>query len=446
MKKVLLFAAAAMIAACTPKVNLEQVPAPDWYVHEGTFAERNSMMETLPLNAQSKVFFGDNIASQGDWRLFFNDTTIVNRAIPMEWSGEALYRIDQIAKYKPASIFVSVGYWDLCAKDADGKYRSDAKTAIANCKEIMERAAAISPATRLYYLSVVPNARLDAERTADVQKVNEAMKEGAGKYVYVDITSNLVDANGVLKTEFTPDGNMLNGKAYEDIANTLAEHIGSKSLLKVDSVYSTNHGAYYDLRVTNFASVPHQERPVVLLGDSLTDDTEWEEFIPLVNILNMGISGDTVEGMKERVDIIAPQQPIMVFIMAGINDFTSSSSLSAVKLYEKYSELIQKIKEKCPLSQIIVQSTLPMNPIHPHYEGVNERVAELNKLLAAAAPLQRYVFLDVASAVTDEEGNLKADFTTDGCHLNAEGYYTWATKIVSSGLFIGVNAFQSENK
>ena len=65
--------------------------------------------------------------------------------------------------------------------------------------------------------------------------------------------------------------------------------------------------------------------------------------------------------------------------------------------------------------------------------------------LNEAAKVNDYYFLDIASPLKDENGNLRMECTTDGCHLNSTGYFTWATELLQLGrlLVIG-NPYKEE--
>ena len=55
----------------------------------------------------------------------------------------------------------------------------------------------------------------------------------------------------------------------------------------------------------------------------------------------------------------------------------------------------------------------------------NARIREYNALLEDLAQEKGCVYLDVASAVSDETGCLRSDWTFDGVHLNPAGCQAW---------------------
>ena len=55
----------------------------------------------------------------------------------------------------------------------------------------------------------------------------------------------------------------------------------------------------------------------------------------------------------------------------------------------------------------------------------NGRIAEFNAIIVQLAEEKDCTYLDVASAVTGEDGCLRAEETTDGIHLNTKGCVRW---------------------
>ena len=121
-----------------------------------------------------------------------------------------------------------------------------------------------------------------------------------------------------------------------------------------------------------------------MLGNSLINNAPWNELFPFINILNRGISGDVVEGIIDRIDEIADENAGKIFLMTSTNDLLNDQKLPVSELWAKYESLIIKLKEAMPKAILYLQCTLPLNPKTTIYEGNNERIFELNKLLDAA--------------------------------------------------------------
>jgi lysophospholipase L1-like esterase len=181
--------------------------------------------------------------------------------------------------------------------------------------------------------------------------------------------------------------------------------------------------------VSVFRSLPETDNQIIMLGNSLINNGPWAELFPLGLVVNRGISGDVAEGVDQRLDEIVADKPAKIFLITGTNDFINEPELPAIKLWDRYEKLIKDIREQLPGTELYVQSMLPLNPKTKFYAGFNDRAAELNKLLDAGSGRYGYYFIDIASKLTDANGDLQEDCTSDGIHLSAIGYFKWAAEL-----------------
>ena len=85
---------------------------------------------------------------------------------------------------------------------------------------------------------------------------------------------------------------------------------------------SKPRSTYWIQRATLFESLPASEDDIVMLGNSITDGGEWAELLGDAHVKNRGISGDTTDGVLERLGTITRGRPAKVFLLIGINDFS----------------------------------------------------------------------------------------------------------------------------
>ena len=166
-----------------------------------------------------------------------------------------------------------------------------------------------------------------------------------------------------------------------------------------------------------------------MLGNSLNNNALWTELFPMGYVVNRGISGDVINGVCQRVDELVGDQPDKIFLITGTNDLINEPELTALAAFERYEQLIRTIREQLPDTELYVQSMLPLNPKTKFYAGFNDRAAEINKLLDAGSGRYGYYYIDIASVLSDEKGDLKDECTTDGIHLSANGYFYWAAEL-----------------
>lgn len=181
-------------------------------------------------------------------------------------------------------------------------------------------------------------------------------------------------------------------------------------------------------------AVAKPARLSVLVGDSLSlwfptdllpSDRAW---------LNQGISGEVSGGLLERLSLFNDTQPETIFVMIGINDLIRG--VDDFTLLDNQRQIIHYLQDTHPRSQIVVQSVLPHGSDRATWEGrdrlkaiSNQRIRDLNQELKAIAQAEGVYFLDLHPLFTDAQGNLRADFTTDGLHLNRQGYLVWRSAL-----------------
>jgi len=66
-------------------------------------------------------------------------------------------------------------------------------------------------------------------------------------------------------------------------------------------------------------------RDIVFLGNSITQDDNWDSLFNNHAFYNRGISGDVTDGVLQRLGEIVYVKPTAVFIEIGINDLFNNS-------------------------------------------------------------------------------------------------------------------------
>ncbi|WP_165040390.1 GDSL-type esterase/lipase family protein [Dysgonomonas sp. ZJ709] len=183
-------------------------------------------------------------------------------------------------------------------------------------------------------------------------------------------------------------------------------------------------------RMAYFKQHPLTEGQIIFLGNSLTQAGKWDEYFPNQQPVNRGIAGDNTEGMLARIDEIIAAKPKKLFIMAGINDI--SLSRSNKKIINNISTMIVMIKEGSPDTQIYLQSVLPINNevgIYSRLKKKEKTIEKLNKELHKLSKKENLVFINIYPSFLIKKRQLDARYTTDGLHLNEEGYTVWVNQI-----------------
>lgn len=172
----------------------------------------------------------------------------------------------------------------------------------------------------------------------------------------------------------------------------------------------------------------------ILAGDSLS---LWfpNELLPHGHLwLNQGISGETSRGLSRRLGLWKRLEPKRIFVMIGINDLLKGDATAGV--LNNQHQIIRELRKAHPEAALVVQSLLPHSGPQASWEGrakldriPNEQIRSFNRQLAAIAKTEGAYYLDLNPLFSNDQGFLRQDLTTDGLHLNDQGYLVWSTAI-----------------
>lgn len=124
------------------------------------------------------------------------------------------------------------------------------------------------------------------------------------------------------------------------------------------------------------------------------------------------------------LDALAELDCRRVYLMLGVNELGWSK---IENFHDQYALVIDRIREDHPEAEIALQSILPVSARQEAKKTYvnNRRIAEYNQVIAALAEEKNCAFINVAEAVTGEDGCLPADLNFDGVHLNSAGCRIW---------------------
>ena len=176
------------------------------------------------------------------------------------------------------------------------------------------------------------------------------------------------------------------------------------------------------------------ERLTVLLGDSLS---LWfpGELMPGRRVwMNQSISGEKTRGLLKRLDLLRENDVEAVFLMIGINDLIWG--VTDEEIIANYREIVRQLKAEHPQTQLVVQSILPHGGENSTWESrdkllalESDRIVSLNAALEDIADENDAFYLDLYPIFVTGDGGLRDDLTTDGLHLNRQGYLVWRSAI-----------------
>ncbi len=136
-----------------------------------------------------------------------------------------------------------------------------------------------------------------------------------------------------------------------------------------------------------------RKKLLVFIGDSLTEYFDWQNRFPASEVLTLGVSGETVEGLLVRVDRIIPaiqkggRNPDFIFVMTGINNI----AMEDYEIMAGYKAVVTAIAGSFSKSKLVIQSLLPVRI--PWID--NTIIRQLNESLKQMAKDFKAEYLDL---------------------------------------------------
>lgn len=201
------------------------------------------------------------------------------------------------------------------------------------------------------------------------------------------------------------------------------------------SIYPTTNSFtehYYERKAEFEKESPIISTDFVMIGNSLTEGGgDWNKRLNISNMRNRGIIGDDAQGINNRLYQILPGKPKKIFLMCGINDL--SHNLSVDSITSLIDAMIIKIQTASPKTQIYLQSLLPINESFGKYKRLNDKtelIPEINKKLKKVSEKRNITFVQLFPLFVEKNSSvLRKDLTSDGLHLNENGYNIWVKEL-----------------
>jgi lysophospholipase L1-like esterase len=192
--------------------------------------------------------------------------------------------------------------------------------------------------------------------------------------------------------------------------------------------------AHYFEKLEAFKSESREPGGIVLLGSSHFEWFETDKFLPQWRFVNRGIASDRIgvtdRGILHRLDVsVFDLSPACVILQNGVNDLGElwrTGEPSVADIVACYEQVVSCIQTKLPDTPFAIVSVLPTTGA---FAGITPWIAPFNvelKRIASQAGLQ---FIDFYPDVVGFDGQLRAELTYDGLHLNDDGYRLYAKRL-----------------
>ena len=176
---------------------------------------------------------------------------------------------------------------------------------------------------------------------------------------------------------------------------------------------------------------PHQ---ILFAGSSLMEQFPIYELMLDMDlpytIYNRGIGGYTTQELLDTMDIcIYDLKPDHIYLNIGTNDL-NGPDYKEEEMIGRYREIIKGIYDNLPDVKLTLLAYYPVNPgkaNNPYMQETfkwrtNERIAQANQAVERLAAETGSGFINLNEGITDENGELKAEYTIEGMHMYADGY------------------------
>ena len=168
------------------------------------------------------------------------------------------------------------------------------------------------------------------------------------------------------------------------------------------------------------------------LRTKTTADFYYKDGVSIWDLMDKTMAnGETVS------NALASKQYKKIFIMCGVNELGSGYA----KDYQaQYKKVLDQIQELQPDAVIFVMGMMHVTQSYADNSDVynNDNVDCRNALVAEYADGQHIFYLDMNTCVCDMDGDVpmgvKADYSNDGIHLQAQYYSLWEAYLLKHGV------------
>lgn len=254
----------------------------------------------------------------------------------------------------------------------------------------------------------------------DVTKNNEiANLEQSNNIMINEIAENTIEQNQNQNNETDKNQNNIN-----QISNEVESNEIESSEIENEVVNDTpkNSSVKFDSSV---AFIGDSRTQGFIMYNGLKDIQDYSYISLMVDTAMTKKFVKTSNGDKiTLLQDMANKNIKKVYIMLGINEL----GWSYPQVFKsKYIELIDKIREVKPNCEIYVQSIIPMTKSKSDTDSTfNIKNVEIfNNLIQEVANEKNVIYLDVKSALINENGYLPEEASTDGIHINKKYCEKW---------------------
>jgi lysophospholipase L1-like esterase len=161
--------------------------------------------------------------------------------------------------------------------------------------------------------------------------------------------------------------------------------------------------------------------PIIIFGDSIVQGASLPRKICGQSIVNAGIVGAGVGyfGRHSR-EMLSSTRPSLIVLAVGVNDATRQGNSNRIETFRStYESTVKVLLSYAPVALTTISPIKNGSATGPYDSSL---VPGLNEIIRATHNVK--TLIDVTHPLAE------ANLTTDGIHLNAQGYAIWTKAIV----------------
>lgn len=393
---------------------------------------RYDSFKVLPPSEGCILFIGNSITDMHCWPEAFKTSTgeylpIVNRGNSGTVSIEQSDNLESYLVNKPKKIFMMIGTNDIGSGVTP-------EQVLANVNSMVKRIHLRYPDVKIYLYSILNNSTGN-RRPEDWLKANELFKAYAAEnenVTYIDLYDKLTKV--ATENDWSYDHLHLTAGAYRVWCETICQYLQEGEDYTVSTVYPENSidvqqnggtGGSTGMRGTYFSMMPISTQDVLVFGDEMVKNGEWQELLGNVNVKNRGTGwgygGDitTTTAMVKATYAetgVRKDNAKAIFLYTGTADCNGTTDMETVKA--SYKALVDMIAEKSPSSVLYLMSLCPTDNATTN----TDRISVLNEYARTLADGNEKIrYVDIYTVLVDN-GVVNTRYFYPGNYLGGLGY------------------------
>lgn len=248
----------------------------------------------------------------------------------------------------------------------------------------------------------------------------EKKKENSSKTVEIDIKKGMDNTS---QSE-NPSGEQNTSSNTDNSESTVNSEENSADNSTADTTFEPSSDP--SANFTGFVASDYSYfNDALFIGDSRT--VGLRDYGSLGNsdfFCDVGLTSSDASSSAESgnlADMLSSNNYGKIYVMLGINEVGNNFDSTM----NNFRSLVQNIRTKSPDSIIFLEANLHVTDAAQNDAINNQRINELNSMIAALADNQSIFYIDINPIFDDGNGNLMADCTSDGVHVFAKYYPQW---------------------